>query len=83
MYLKKAIWLFMFAAAILTIAAVLDGNQRHDRGTIQAEGGAPTPPPIPWLGAFDGPSMIAEGGAPTPPPIPWASAIAGMESLGA
>jgi len=83
MYLKKAICLFLFATAILTTAVALDGSQRDCLGIIQAEGGAPTPPPIPWGATFDSPNIIAEGGAPTPPPIPWASAGTDMEFLGA
>jgi hypothetical protein len=83
MYLKKIICLFLFTIVILTMAFALDRSQRDSLGTTQAEGGAPTPPPIPWGSTFDSPSMIAEGGAPTPPPIPWASASTEMEFWGA
>jgi hypothetical protein len=83
MYLKKAICLFVFGTAVLTTAFGLDWCQRDSCGKTQAEGGAPTPPPIPWAAAFDSSSIIAEGGAPTPPPIPWASASTDMEFLGA
>jgi hypothetical protein len=83
MYLKKAICLFLFAIAILIIAVALDGSQQDSLGRTQADGGAPTPPPIPWGATFDSPSIIADGGAPTPPPIPWASASTDMEFLGA
>jgi hypothetical protein len=83
MNLKRAICLFLFATAILTTAVALDGSQRDSLGATQAEGGAPTPPPIPWAAAFDSPWIIAEGGAPTPPPIPWGSASADMAFLGA
>jgi hypothetical protein len=75
MYLKKAICLFLLAAAILATAVSLDRYQRDILGTTQAEGGAPPAPPIP-LGAtaIDSPRIIAEGGAPPAPPIPFGTA---------
>jgi hypothetical protein len=83
MYLKKAICLFVLGTAVLTTAVALDRSQRDSSGSTQADGGAPTPPPIPWVAAFDSPRIIADGGAPTPPPIPWASASTDMQFLGA
>jgi hypothetical protein len=41
--------------------------------TYSADGGAPTPPPIPMnavVGANSAAILLADGGAPTPPPIP-------------
>jgi hypothetical protein len=81
MYLKKGICLFLSAAAILTTAVALDRYHRDNLDKTQADGGAPTPPPIPWSAAFDSPRIIADGGAPTPPPIPWGSASTGMNLL--
>jgi hypothetical protein len=84
MYLKKRVCLFLLSAAILTTAVVLDRCQQDNRGMTQADGGAPTPPPIPWSATSDSPySIIADGGAPTPPPIPWGSAVTDLELPGA
>jgi len=71
MQLKKGICFFLFAGAIFTTGVALEPSHRDRLGKAQADGGAPTPPPIPWPTAFDSPGIIADGGAPTPPPIPW------------
>jgi hypothetical protein len=48
MYLKKAICLCLFAAAVLTTAFAFGRIEQENRGAIKADGGAPEPPPIPW-----------------------------------
>jgi hypothetical protein len=83
MYLKKVICLFLFAAATLSNVVALDQCQRVDWGKIQADGGGPTPTPVPWPAALDSPRIIADGGGPTPTPVPWASESADTEFLGA
>ena len=35
-----------------------------------ADGGGPTPPPIPMKSLTPTPTYVADGGGPTPPPIP-------------
>jgi hypothetical protein len=80
MYLKKGICIFLSAAAILTTAVALDRSHRDNWGKTQADGGGPTPPPVPWpITAIDSPRFIADGGGPTPPPVPWGSASTDME----
>ena len=73
MLTKKVVCAFLGLAASLTTGVALDRLSVHAQGTEWADGGAPTPPPIPWLlSAGDDPSyIVADGGAPTPPPIPW------------
>lgn len=72
MYLKKGICFFLSAAAILTTAVAVDQYHRVHGAKTQADGGGPTPPPVPWpkTGPIS-PLFIADGGGPTPPPIPW------------
>jgi hypothetical protein len=73
MYLKKGICFFVFVAAIFTTPVALDRCHGNNRGKTHADGGGPTPPPVPWpKTAIDSPGIIADGGGPTPPPVPWA-----------
>lgn len=81
MYLKKGICFFLFAATILTTAVAVDRCHRDNWGKTQADGGGPTPPPVPWSAGFDSRRIIADGGGPTPPPVPWGSASTDMKFL--
>jgi hypothetical protein len=75
MYPMKRVCILLSAAAILTIATGLDLGHRDSLGKTQADGGGPTPPPIPWQATtVDSPRFMADGGGPTPPPIPWGPA---------
>lgn len=72
MYLKRRICVFLFAWAVFTTVFALDWSHRDSLGKIQADGGAPPAPPIPWTTtAGDSLSLNADGGAPPAPPIPW------------
>jgi hypothetical protein len=82
MYLKKGICSFLFATAILATPVALDWFPGDNWGKTQADGGGPTPPPIPWpTTAIDSSGIIADGGGPTPPPVPWGSASPDMKFL--
>ena len=82
MYSKKRICIFLSAAAILTTGAALELSNRANLGKTQADGGGPTPPPIPWpVPPTALPHFIADGGGPTPPPIPWGPANTDEQSL--
>jgi hypothetical protein len=72
MTLKKAICVVSFAAAVLATPVALDQYRQDNLRNTWADGGAPTPPPIPLVAASDSVRLIADGGAPTPPPIPLA-----------
>jgi len=63
MYLKKGICLCLVAVTICTAAIALEQSHRDNLGRTQADGGAPTPPPIPWPTGFGSPGIIAGGGA--------------------
>jgi len=65
MYLKKGICFCLIAGTIFTAAIALKQSHRDNLGRTRADGGAPTPPPIPWPSAFGSPGFIADGGAPT------------------
>ena len=69
--MKKTLCLLLVLVPTFAIATVLSSVPEDSRDIKRVEGGAPTPPPIPWLSSWDSSYLIAEGGAPTPPPIPW------------
>lgn len=82
MYAIKRVCICLFVATILATAVVLDLSRHDNSGTTQADGGGPTPPPIPWpVPPIDSSHFIADGGGPTPPPIPWGPANTDGQSL--
>lgn len=82
MYSMKRVCISLSVATILTTAVALDLSRHDNFGKTQADGGGPTPPPVPWpVPPIVSPSFIVDGGGPTPPPIPWGSANTATESL--
>lgn len=51
MHYKKGLWLFLFVSVTLAGATALGRCVTATRPNIQADGGAPLPPPIPWASA--------------------------------
>ncbi len=84
MLCKKGICFFLFVTGVLLLATAPGRCQRENLDKIRADGGAPPPPPIPWLtgaDAIDAPQLNADGGAPPPPPIPWPSSTSEQLTL--
>jgi hypothetical protein len=78
---KKAICSALFLIAVLLLATAPNKCPRRDLDKIQADGGAPPAPPIPWptaTGTADSPYLSADGGAPPAPPIPWPQTDSGQ-----
>jgi len=51
---------------------------------LNADGGQPPAPPIPWPGGSGGSSALtADGGQPPAPPIPWGLVNVGLQSVAA
>jgi len=59
MHLKKAICFCLIRTAMLTAAAVFGRVEQGNRGVLKAEGGAPLPPPIPWVFTDAGKDLAA------------------------
>ena len=84
MLFKKGICLFLFATAVLLFTTARGRCQRENLDRIQADGGAPPAPPIPWPQGgvvIDSPYLDADGGAPPAPPIPWPKGINEQSTL--
>jgi hypothetical protein len=58
MYLKKAICFSLVGAAILATALAVGPFQQGNRSVLKADGGAPMPPPIPWIYTSDAKSLV-------------------------
>jgi len=59
MYLKKAICFCLMGTAILTATATFGRLEQENRGVLKADGGAPMPPPIPWVFTDAGKDLAA------------------------
>ena len=83
MFLKKGTCFFLFVIAVLLLATAPSPFQRENLDKIQADGGQPPAPPIPWSvgGVIEAPQLNADGGQPPAPPIPWPGGSGGSSTL--
>ena len=81
---KKGLLFVLVLAAVLALASAADRYHRESWSRIQADGGQPPAPPIPWSSVgrvIEAPQLNADGGQPPAPPIPWPGGSGGSSTL--